>query len=190
MLIRRDTTGEVCNAIINDDQVRPWVVSANDDVIDVRQLAQDPRGVLMLGEPPLGCFCCFRVLDGVYEVHAAVLPEGRGKWCLEFGLSAVRHMFVTTDAIEIITMIPQGHIGTLALARATGFQQRWTRPHCRFRGKDVPYTVWSVSMLDWFPADDDAEREAVLAEMRQAGQELKAHNWHYRWAFLSRLGMS
>jgi hypothetical protein len=189
MLIRRDTHGDICNAIINHASVRPWVMSANDDVLDVRALAADPRGVLMLGEPAYGCFACYRVLDGVYEVHAAVLPDGRGEWCLEFGQSAMRHMFTTTDAIEIITMIPQGHVGTLALAKRTGFKERWSRPHCRFRGKDVPYTVYSATMMDWFPADD-AEREAVLEEMRQSGQQLKAHNWHYRWAFLSRLGMT
>jgi hypothetical protein len=187
MLIRRDPEGLVCNAIFNHPEVRPWCISANDEVLDVRPMATDPRGVLMVGEPALGCFACLRVLDGVYEVHAAVLPEGRGEWCLDFGHSAVRHMFTTTDAIEIITRIPQGHIGTLALARRTGFIERWSRPHCRFRGKDVPYSVYSVTMMDWWPSDN-AEREAVLAEMQQAGQTVKAQNWYYRWAFLSREG--
>jgi hypothetical protein len=189
MLIRRDTTGDICNAIINHAAVRPGMISANDDVLDVRPLAHDPRGVLLIGEPAFGCFLCYRVLDGVYEVHAGVLPGGRGPWCLEFGLSSVRHMFTSTDAIEILTRIPQGHIGTVALAKRTGFRERWSRPHCRFRGQDVPYTVWSVVMQDWMPTED-AEREAVLEEMRRSGQELKAHNWQYRWAFLSRLGMS
>ena len=189
MLIRRDPHGDICNAIMNHPAVRPWMISANDDVLDVRPMAVDPRSVLMLGEPAYGCFVCYRVLDGVYEVHAAVLPDGRGEWCLDFGLSAVRHMFVTTDAIEIITRIPQGHIGTLALARRTGFVERWKRPHCRFQGKDVPYSVWSVTMIEWFPAED-AEREAVLREMQQAGQTQKAANWYTRWAFLSREGMT
>jgi hypothetical protein len=189
MLIRRDPMGDICNAIMNHPTVRPWMISANDDVLDVRQMAHDPRTVLMLGEPAYGCFACYQVLNGVYEVHAAVLPDGRGEWCLDFGHSAIRHMFVTTDCIEIITRIPQGHIGTLALARRTGFVERWSRPHCRFRGKDVPYSVYSVTMIDWFPADDE-EREAVLHEMRNAGQSDKAANWHYRWAFLSREGVN
>jgi hypothetical protein len=187
MLIRRDTQGDTCNAIMNHPAVRPWMISANDEVLDVRPMAQDPRAILMVGEPALGCFACYRVMDGVYEVHAAVLPDGRGEWCLEFGHSAVRHMFTATDAIEIITRIPQGHIGTLALARHTGFVERWSRPHCRFRGKDVPYAVYSVTMMDWFPAGD-AERETVLHEMRRAGQQAKAANWYLRWAFLSREG--
>lgn len=189
MIIRRDPMGDICNAIVNHPTVRPGMISANDEVLDLRPLAHDPRGVLLLGEPAFGCFLCYRVLDGVYEVHAGILPEGRGPWCLEFGLSSVRHMFTTTDAIEIITRIPQGHIGTLALAKRTGFKERWQRPHCRFRGQDVPYGVWSVSMLDWFPADD-AERESVLEEMLRAGQTVKAQNWHTRWAFISRLGMT
>lgn len=188
MLIRRDPVGDICNAIINHAAVRPFMTSVNDGALDVRPLAHDARGVLLIGEPAFGCFLCYRVMDGVYEVHAGVLPGGRGAWCLEFGLSAVRHMFTTTDAIEILTRIPQGHIGTIALAKRTGFKERWTRPHCRFRGQDVPYTVWSVVMQDWWPVDDD-ERAAVLKEMIAAGQTLKAQNWHMRWAFLSRDGM-
>ena len=61
-------------------------------MLDLRPMAQDRlRSVLLVGEPAYGCFACYRVLDGVYEVHAAVLPEGRGEWALDFGLSAVRH---------------------------------------------------------------------------------------------------
>jgi hypothetical protein len=76
----------------------------------------------------------------------------------------------------------------MALAKRTGFKERWTRPHCRFRGRDVPYTVWSVVMQDWWPTDE-AEAGNILRDMRAAGQTVKADNWYLRWAFLSREGM-
>jgi hypothetical protein len=189
MLIRRDTTGDICNAIINHADVRPGMLSVASDVLDVRPLAHDPRSVFLIGEPAFGCFLCYRVMDGVYEVHAGVLPGGRGPWCLEFGLSSVRHMFVSTDAIEILTRIPQGHIGTVALAKRTGFRERWTRPHIRFRGQDVPFGVWSILMQEWWPSDE-AEAESILRDMRKAGQTIKADNWYLRWAFLSREGLT
>jgi hypothetical protein len=189
MIIHRDTTGAAVNRIWNHPEVRPWIVNGPDHELDLRPAALDPRYWLLVGEPELGSFFCVRFDAGLYEAHAAVLPEGRGEWSLEFGRSAIRAMFTGTDCIEILTRVPQGHPACLALVRNLGFSPRWTRPSCNFRGRNVPCTVWSLTMQEWFPAEDEA-RKAALAEMCAAGWERKAQCWQKRWALLSRERMT
>lgn len=190
MRIGRDTDGRAVNRIVNHAAVRPWMVGTpagdNGEPLDLAPLARDPRHRLLIGEPEAyGAFMCVQLLDGVYEAHAAVMPEGRGQWTLEFAEAALHHLFTATDAVEILTRVPQGHLASLTLVRRLGFACRWSRPSCRFRGRDVPYTVWSLVMQDWFPADD-ASRETVLQDMLRAGCSRKAAVWHNRFAFLSR----
>lgn len=161
------------------------MVTTLDHTFDFRALAPDPRWHFLIGDPPCGTFICGRLLDGIYEAHAAVVPEGRGPWTVQFGEAAIRYMFTATDAIEILTRVPQGHLGSLTLVRRLGFVLRWTRPSCWFRGRDVPYSVWGLTLFDWWPSEDTA-REATLEEMRCADQHEKMVAWHNRYAILSR----
>src|SRR5215475_12382148 len=93
-------------------------------------------------------------------------------------------MFCSTDCIELITRIPQGAVASLALAKRFGLRQRWVCKETRYRGRDVPYSVWSMTLFDWLPADEESLM-AVLAAMKQYGQEAKAQSWFVRWAALS-----
>lgn len=189
MPIIRDTTGELAEPIVNHPEVRPWVLSLgvgnHDRVIDLGRVAADPRFWILIGEGQLGCFIGIQLVDGVYEFHAAVLPEGRGAWVTTFADSAIHYMFTATDAVEIMTRVPQGYPSSLALVKSLGFSWRWNRPVLRFRGRDVPYGVWSLVMQDWWPPDD-AGRVAAVTSMQAAGQKEKAASWHNRWAFVSR----
>lgn len=185
MRILRDISGETVNRIVNDPDVRPWIIGAADRTLDLSRMASDPRCWLLVGEPPLGAQIAWRILDGVAEFHSAVLPSGRGEWALEFFADAVRYMFCTTDAIELITRIPQGNLGALTLARRFLLQPRWICPSCWYRGQRVPYAVWSLTMMDWMPSDL-AGYEAAIEDIERAGLQTKAANWLARRAFLSR----
>jgi hypothetical protein len=182
--IHRDPTGDTLNRIVNHPEVRPWLMS-EDQELDFRLLANDPRIFLLVGDPPIGSIVFGQVVTGVYEAHAAVLPEGRGVWMTQLSEAAIRYMFTATDCIEILTRVLQGHVAAVALARYLGFVERWRCPAFRFRGRDVPYGVWGLTMMDWFPADDDG-RKAALQEMYHAGQGEKAKSWYARWTHLSR----
>lgn len=184
MKIGRDTTGDLVNRIVAHPEVRPWVL-ADDQELDFRLLAKDPRVLMLVGEPPVGSIIFVRIVAGVYEAHAASLPQGRGHWMYEMSLDAIRYMFTSTDCIEILTRVMHNYPAAHALARQLEFTERWQCPAFRFRGKDVSYSVWGLTMMEWFPADAD-QRELILREMYHAGQEQKAKAWHARWAHLSR----
>lgn len=183
MTIERSTDAARINAILNHPDVRPWVVSSDDAALDVTAAAANPRDHFLLGEH--GVFLCFWLMDGLYEAHAAVLMEGRGEWTRDFGANALIHMFTQTDAVELLTRVPQGHPACLALVKLLGFSMRWERPLCRFRGREVPYSVWSLTMQDWMSGVPRLHQLAI-SQMQRSGLESKARAWHNRWALLSR----
>jgi hypothetical protein len=183
MQVHRDIEGELVNRIVHHPEVRPWVLSDKQD-LDFRMIANDPRVFLLVGEPAIGTIVFSQVVPGVYEAHAAVMPEGRGEWMTQLSEASIRYMFLSTNCIEILTRVMEGHVAAAALARQLDFVPRWSCPAFRFRGKDVPYTVWGLTMMDWFPSSNGG-RKTVLEEMIQAGQVEKAKSWHARWALLS-----
>jgi len=124
------------------------------------------------------------VIEGVYELHVGVLREGRGPWAVDFTAGMIEYMFCATPCVELITRIPEGAVATVALARKFHFIERWKCQRTRYRGQWVPYTVWSLTMFDWFPTEDDA-RNRVFARMQREGMEKKATSWYQRWALLS-----
>jgi hypothetical protein len=185
MNLHRDTTGEEANRIVNHPDVRPSFTSVPDKELDFRPLANDPNTLILVGDPPLGTFVFYRIMPGVFEAHGASLPEGRGEWTDRFARHCLYFLFTGTDCIEILTRVPQGHLPTATLVRQLGFTWRWSRPATRFRGKNVPFAVWSLTMMDWFPHEDELRLE-VLRDMKTNGPPRKAENWEQRWAFLSR----
>jgi hypothetical protein len=186
MRIIRDTNGELTNWVFNHVEVRPWVDDGNQP-LDFRPLARDPSNWALTGGEPqiLGAIPCVPIETGVFEFHMAVLKAGRGEWALDFALSATWFMFVHTHAIELLTRIPEPHKASSHLAMQAGFQPRWGRPSVRFRGRDVPYMVWGLSMMEWMPANEQQHFEIIEA-MVAAGNKDKATGWMARWNFLSR----
>ena len=187
MRVSLDPTGELCNLIVNHPDVFP-LLSEDDNPIDLRPLAQNPRARLLVGVPPLGTYVAARILDGVWEFHAGVLPEGRGAWNVEFSEAAIRYMFVETDAIELITRVPVTHLACLTLVKKFGFMPRWRgRDTVRWKGRETGYQVWSLTAMDWLPFDDLQRRE-TYGDMMRAGNEAKARNWIIREQILAREG--
>lgn len=161
------------------------VTGSGQGAVDLGSLVDDPRCYALVGDPPLGTHICLQVVEGVYEVHSAVLPEGRGEWTIEFTEAAIREMFTATDCIELITRLPQGVVAASALARRFGFSLRWIGDEMMYQGHVVPYSVWSLTLMEWIPAEEFGF-QAVLAEMRSKGQKQKADVWHARRSFVSR----
>lgn len=152
--------------------------------IDLGALTRDPTCYVLIGDPPLGVHIGLRVIEGVYEVHSAITPDGRGEWAGQFTADAIRYMFCGTDCIELITRIPQGVLAAVVMARQFGFSRRWIGGDMVFQGIIVPYGVWSLTMMEWLPADINAFNE-VIAEMAER-QPKKAEAWAIRRAFVAR----
>ena len=152
--------------------------------LDMSKLASDPRGYAIIGDPSWGAYILWPVVPSVYEFHVGILPPGRRDWAVDFSAATIEYMFCATDALELVTRIPQGALPSLSLARAFGLRERWRCPAIQFRGKIVPYTIYSLTMFDWLPAEDE-ERNRIFARMHQLGMEQKASAWYQRWALLS-----
>lgn len=159
-MIERHTTADRINEIVNDPAVRPWIANSDKGVIDLSDMVADCRNYVLMGEH--GGIAFFFVQDGVYECHTQVLPRARGKWTRELTEACARYMFTQTDAYEIITRIPAGHIAATAAAEAQGMRHEFTRPNgVVFRDRIVDCHIHSFRLQDWVP------RAAHVAETGQ-----------------------
>lgn len=183
MRVFRDESGAEINRIFNDPTVKPFIMN-DDRYLDLSKLVADTRVHAIIGDPAWGAYIVWPVVPSVYEFHVGVLQSGRGDWAMDFSVSAIEYMFCGTDALELITRIPQGALQTMSLARAFGLKERWRCPATQYRGKIVPYAVYSMTLFDWLPVDDEP-RNQVFARMHQLGMEQKATAWYQRWALLS-----
>ncbi len=146
--IVRATDAVRVNAVLNDYRVRPWVADEGEGDLDVSAGVADPRNVFLLGEHG-GCFFIW-LQPGVYEVHTAVLPAGRGAWVRALTETVVWWMFTQTDAYEILTRVPAGHIAAKTAAEAQGLKYEFTRPgECLFLKKRRDLHVHGCRIQDW-----------------------------------------
>jgi hypothetical protein len=159
MNLSRETTPGRVNAILNHPAVRPWVANGSEP-LDVTAQIANTRNVFLFGEH--GGVGFLQSQPGVYEAHTQVLPEGRGEWTREMTEAAVGFMFTCTDAYEITTRIPAGHIAAKAAAEAQGMRFEFTRENgVMFRNRTVDCHVYSFRVQDWVP------RGSGLIEMGQ-----------------------
>jgi hypothetical protein len=183
MQLHRDQSGQIINRIFNDPRIKAQMF-ADDRYLDLSKLAQDPRAYAMIGDPPLGAYVLWPIVEGVYEFHVGVLPRAHGAWTVDFSDSTISFMFCATDCIELITRIPQGAVASRALSRRFGFRERW-----EYSNQEIAYTVVSLTLFDWLPSDDGM-RGQVFAAMEKAGMGKKATSWYQRWALLSSAGQA
>lgn len=148
-MIQREITAERFNSLVNEPSIRPWVANG-DGVIDLSSQVADARNFFLMGE--FGGVAFLHVQAGVYEAHTQVLPAGRGAWTRELTEACVRWMFTRTDAYEIVTRVPAGHIAAKAAAEAQGMRLEFTRPGgVLFRNRVVDAHIYSFRVQDWVP---------------------------------------
>lgn len=147
-MITRATDAVFLNRVLNDPAVRPWVANDEDGVLDMTSLVAAPGNVTLVGEH--GGVMFLRYQPGIYEAHTQVLPSGRGAWTREMTEACAHHMFTRTDAYEITTRVPAGHVAARAATEAQGLKFEFTRPGgCRFRNKTVDSHLFSMRLQDW-----------------------------------------
>jgi hypothetical protein len=199
--------------VLNAPEVREYVADMGDGYIDISSIVENPSTVLLAGEH--GIFLLSKYYEGAYEVHSAVLRQGRGVWAKRAAEAVLHFMFTQTDCIEVITRVPQGHIAAKALTEAVGFHHHFTTPpECLFRSEKVPCHVYLLILMDWamrapgleergaqfhawlnkqvtkgIPHDEDPAHNRVVGcalDMMMAGQIKKALIWYDRWALAAR----
>jgi hypothetical protein len=150
MKITREFKASRINSVLNHPEVRPWVADMSLGIIDISKQVANQNNVLLMGDYG-GCFFS-KMMDGFYEVHTQVLPEGRGAWAKDF-LVAVRHyIFTRTDACEVLTRVPLEHKGAKAAAQSVGMKYEFSRQDgVVFGGKIMPVEIYSERIQDWAP---------------------------------------
>ena len=179
-MIERHTSAALLNTILNDPRVRPDIAEATEGPIDCSVAVGDPSNILLMGEYG-GCFFG-KVMPGVYEVHTQALPEGRGKWIANFVREAGDWMFTRSDAFEIITRIPEAHIGARQLALHAWMRPEFTRvQETRWRGKLQDCDIYSFRIQDWasesatFDTSGELFHDFLHDEAKRLGVTQAAH---------------
>jgi len=145
--IERHTSADRINAVINDPYVRSWVAPGT-ETLDITKAVADENNILLMGDHG-GCMF-FRIQAGVYEVHTQVERAGRGEWVVGLTTACAHWMFTRTDAYEVLTRVPNGHIAARAAAIEAGMKYEFTRPgECLFRGRMVDVHIYSCRIQDW-----------------------------------------
>jgi hypothetical protein len=212
-MIEIQTSADFANQILNHPAVRPDVADPAEGPIDIAPIVSNPAHLVLGGE--YGVTVWLKYYEGCWEVHTAILPEGRGEWAKKFAEASLQHMFTATDCVEVVTRVPQGHLPARTLTLSCGFHEHFvTPPECLFRGGRVSATIYILSLQDWAMRNpvmletgaafhkwmnsvlkggephlpDEAHNRVVgsAIEMVRAGQHRKGVIWYNRWAVAAR----
>lgn len=146
--LERQTDAKFINRVVNHPDVMPWVQGTNLGELDCTALVQNKWNVLLAGK--FGAVLFIRHQPGYYEAHTQVLPEGRGKWTIRLVRAALHWMFTRTDAVEIVTRVPQGNLAALALTRMIHGVYEFTNPRgWVFKNELVPADIYALRIQDW-----------------------------------------
>lgn len=119
MLVRPSHDANAINAVINADSVRPFVGLPFAGYLDFSQAVQFPENLFFMGEH--GGFAICGPHSDVKEVHAFILPEGRGKWAI-----AAAYQTITLCAKQgiqvLIAQIDNTRADVANFARRAGFR--------------------------------------------------------------------
>lgn len=147
-MIQREFTANRLNAILNHPAVRPWVANDDAGVIDVSAAVSNERNVLLMGEHGGMFFVCLQ--PGIYELHTQVLPSGRGEWARDMAEACALFMFTRTDAFEVLTRIPGGHVAARVAAEAMDMRMEFLREGgCVFKNRVTDLRVYSQRIQEW-----------------------------------------
>lgn len=116
-LVRSVFTHESIWAHVNDDgscAADDWRPAENDDLI---YLAVRRDGDV------IGCLLLVPINHALYELHSAMLPEGRGQGSRETAALMQAWLWANTPARKLMTWVPAYNVPAMAAAVKTGMTQ-------------------------------------------------------------------
>jgi len=140
------------NEVANHPEVRPWL--KGEGAVDLTPLVSNPQNIALQFE---GGGWVLRSLGACqYEVHSMFRPEVRGFKVRDSLKEALEYVFLQTDAVKLVTQLPQGNLGARTLARIAGFRLWFGEYHV-------------LHIEDWIQASD-----ACLQAGQQFHEKLEA----------------
>jgi hypothetical protein len=145
-MLKRTFDAAAVNTIVNHPAVRPTLGGAG--YLDLTAVVHDTRNYALFGDH--GGIVFARMQDAIYEAHTQVLPEGRGAWTLRMTQDALKMMFCGTEAIEILTQVPNGNRPAKILAQVIhGAYEFTNHVGLEVDGKPVATDVYSLTIQRW-----------------------------------------
>lgn len=149
------------DAIGNDPEVRPWL--SGDGPINTAHIVQSTDNFCFLTQDRGGAYIYHRKQAGLYEVHTLSLPASRGRQMLEARTESLRFMFTATDALEIVTVVPDGNRGADVWAARAGFREAFRREGAVWlQGEMVGASYRSLTYADWATRDPLARKAGQM----------------------------
>ena len=151
-MIERTFDAGFPNAVINHPSVHGWVRGPCSGPLDLSPVVADRQNVLLVGEYGFALFV--RRVPGVYEMHAAIHPEGQGRWALTAAAAALEWMFVRADAWAVLAPVPANNAAARYIVGALGFDLAQVLPDAwpsGDGGKAVPLRIYTMLRKDWLP---------------------------------------
>lgn len=176
-MIVRTFDATALNAIANHPDVRPYLGHPESpDPLDLTPLVENPANIAIEAEG--GGWLLQAILPAVYELHTLFLPEARGKAYFRHAREAMRLVFTTTDALEILTKCPDDNPGARMAANLAGFRERFRREHVWNIGTAAEYGVsyQAFTVDDWLARDGviGGIGESLWEALNEAGVEIAA----------------
>lgn len=85
-MMQRCFDADRINALFNHPSIRPHIGGDGESPLDLTAAVNDRQNIFLLGEHGGFSFCWSA--PRTYEIHTAILPEGRGPAALELALTA------------------------------------------------------------------------------------------------------
>ena len=147
-MIERTFDAGFVNAVANHPTVASLVRGLISGRLDLTPIIADHRNVVLVGEHGFAIFA-YRA-TGVYEWHAAVLPEGYGQWALSAAREALDWLFSETDAFAVVAPVPENNRAARQITSALGFKLKETLPS-RWPAPEgfVDYLIYVLMRREW-----------------------------------------
>lgn len=179
MALSRTLDPRALNAAANHPDVRPWL--GGDGPLDLTGVVSDPRNICIAGEH--GGFVLQGLGAGEYEVHTLIAPDGRAG-LLSAYRAGLRYVFTATDALRLVTKVPDCNRPAARLAKAAGFRELFRREACwpTPGGDRCGVAYLALGFDDWRAADDTLSadghwfHERLETAKRDAGSEMPTHD--------------
>lgn len=175
-MITRTMSADFLNTVANHPEVRPFL-GGGWEPLDLTAKVQDPGNIALVTEH--GGWLLQGMMPGVYELHTLFLPQGRGRPYFAAAKEALRYVFTSTDALEILTKCPDENAGARMAASLMGFRERFRREGIWETGCGVSFQA--LTLDDWVARDPVIKQaghdfhETLEAAKLAAGSELPTH---------------
>lgn len=164
--MKRSLNADPFNAIARHPEVRPWLGFGMED-IDLAPVVSNTDNFCFLTEHEDGGYLVVKLLPCLYAAHTLAMPEARGRpmlACMRDGFAA---MFLGTDAIEVVTTVPDGNEAGDRWAQVAGFRETFRREgFFPLMGQMVGASFRSLFYSDWVMKDPRHEKLGELVHER------------------------